>query len=74
MSLFLFEVDNGEVIGGEGEARCFDFDIGVGEGEDIRSLLLTELLVGVDCGFCGVAVFDRFFKADKAEVFYYRPS
>ena len=61
LSLFFFEGDNGKVTGvGVREARRFDFDIGEGEGEDIRSLLLTEPLVGVDCAFCGVEIFDRF--------------
>jgi len=58
--LFLFEGDNSKVTGvGVREARRFDIDIGEGEGEDIRSLLLTEPLVGVDCAFCGVEIFDR---------------
>jgi hypothetical protein len=60
LSLFLCEVDNDEVIAEEGEGRRLDFGVGVGGGEDIRSLLLMELLVGVDCCFCGVDVFARF--------------
>jgi hypothetical protein len=60
LSLFLFEGDKGKVVGVRVRvARRFDFDIGEGEGEDIRSLLLTEPLVGVDCAFCGVEIFDR---------------
>ena len=59
LSLFLLEPDNDGVIEvGEREERCFKFDIGVGDGEDIRSLLFTEPLLGVGCNFCGVQIFD----------------
>ena len=39
LDLFLLEVDDSKVIeAGVGEEHCFDFDISVGEGEDIQSL------------------------------------
>ena len=47
-------------IAGVGEKGCLDFGVGVRGGEDIRSLLSTDPLVGVDCLFCGVEVDDRF--------------